>query len=317
MHSSDSWLTHPHLPWARLSVSSSDLGGDESNLSQIASVWKRVALASFRACVSIILTGRFMQEGFSWSQSARRLSDPSPGPACLWREAHVAIGRHQKAAVNRVNKWMKRTGLWCKQQVLLLLSGGIVSEPEPDPAPGGGGVSQWVKQQGESETWLCDLPLPPRASITPGTSPLAGGLPSQLGWLVFLYSISSSGEGLRFTAAGGIRGTTNTRIIGCRFAEQKRQRCGETFAQCKIYFKALWLQQQSLSISPKHSRLGLSAPEAAGWRMKVLPHENATHELRNYQSTPALRSSSELPAAPQHFIFFLRLSQACASFCSI
>lgn len=49
-------------------------------------------------------------------------------------------------------------------------------------------MSQRAKQQGESETWLCNLPLPPTARIAPGKSPL---LPSQLGLLVFLYTVRS------------------------------------------------------------------------------------------------------------------------------
>lgn len=77
-------------------------------------------------------------------------------------------------------------------------------------------MSQWAKQQGESETWLCNLPVPPTACIAPGAShhitshhlPPLPPLLSPPRLLLFLRAVSASGEG--FSAAGSVRDTTNT-----------------------------------------------------------------------------------------------------------
>lgn len=74
-------------------------------------------------------------------------------------------------------------------------------------------MSQWAKQQGEAETWVCNPPLPLTSSITLGKLFLLSALaspPPQLAFLLFLRTVSSSGEGLRFTAAGGVRDTAST-----------------------------------------------------------------------------------------------------------
>lgn len=219
MDSSGSGLTQLHLPWASLSLSSSALVGDESNLSQIALIWKWVALESFRAHACITLMGWFRQERFLLepeclqAQSSRSRASLVIDWALL--EAYVAVGQHQKVAVNVVNKWMKQIQLWCKQQVLLLLSGGIASEPDwaPGEAAWASGQSNRGSQRPGFATCLCHpLPASPRANHL--FSP-----PS----LDCLYSCIQSGrssrEGLLFTAASGIRDTTNTKIIGCQFGE--------------------------------------------------------------------------------------------------
>lgn len=218
MHSSGSGLTHLHLPWASLSLSSSALVGDESNLSQMALIWKWVALESFRAHACITLMGWFMHERFFCSLSVCRLSSRSRASLVIDRsllEVYVAVGQHQKVGVNVVNKWMKQIQLWCKQQVLLLLSGGIASEPDwaPGEAAWASGQSNRGSQRPGFATCLCH-PLP--------ASPQANHLfsPPSLDCLYFcILSVRSSREGLLFTAASGIRDTTNTKIIGCQFAE--------------------------------------------------------------------------------------------------
>jgi len=52
-------------------------------------------------------------------------------------EAYGAVDQHQKAAVNFVNKWKEQAQLWHKQQVLLLLSGGIAPAPVGEATGGG------------------------------------------------------------------------------------------------------------------------------------------------------------------------------------
>lgn len=83
-------------------------------------------------------------------------------------------------------------------------------------------MSEWAKQQGESETWLCNLPVPPTACIAPGTSPR---LPPLLSSQPAFISVHCKGlrGGAAFSAAGSVRDTTNTEIAGCQRADLGRK----------------------------------------------------------------------------------------------
>lgn len=174
---------------------------------------------------------------------------------------------------------------------------------------------RWREPVGKATGGVRDLalqPVPPTACMAWAHHITSPALPSQPAFISV-----PQGRGC-MCSCRRCKGSHEHRarcLSACRLG--KRMMCCNilgVLSEPKVYHKALWLPQQSLLISLKYSKLCLSAREVAGWRIKALTQENIVHELlSNHQ----LLRSSGLHATPEHFISFLQLLQACASFCSI
>lgn len=129
-----------------------------------------------------------------------------------WRLMLLSVSI-RRVAVNIVNKWMKQTQRWRKQQVLLLLSGGIASEPDwaPGEAAWASGQSNRGRQRPGFATCLCHpLPASPRANRLLS--------PPSLDGFYFCVLWAPQGRGCIWKLQAGVRDITNTEIIGCQFA---------------------------------------------------------------------------------------------------